>query len=149
MIRRASPNDLQAIIKLGLEALEMSNDGDLIIDAEKVRQSALTAVTSPAHFAWVSENNNQIFGALLAESTPMIFHKRQQACVTQFYCKLPGDGRRLVKQLIEWYEQRPILRAITFTLEHECDPRIILLLKRMGFTQQFPVLMRTKNVKSR
>lgn len=148
MIRQANIDDLSSIVELGIEALKLSDDGDLIIDELKIRQTAVIGISSPANFAWVSEHDNKIIGSLIALTVPMIFHKKMQASIIQFYCKKPGDGAKLLNKVIEWYEERPILRSIIFTLEHKCDERIIHLLNRKGFNQTFPVLMRTKNVKS-
>lgn len=144
MIRQGTLFDIDGVVGLGREALGLSQDDDLVVDEKKMRAQALTCLAGKGNFAWVSEDNG-IQGALLAESHPMVFHKGNQASVVQFHCKKPGDGVKLLNKFIDWFEARP-LKAIVFTLEYKCDPRIIDLLTRKDFIQQFPVLMRTKHV---
>ena len=87
-------------------------------------------------------DDGAIVGSVLAIVTPIMFYERKQATVVQFYCKAPGYGVKLLRQLLAWCQGRRIIRMVVFTLEVRADPRIGKLLRRLGLTSELPVYMK-------
>lgn len=140
VIRKAVPADIRAIVELGVEALELNPQPGMVIDRLKVKEVATDCVSSARHFAMVAEVNGMVEGAVCAFANENLFHKRQQASVVQFYTRAPGEGIKLLRELLKWYQSRPALRALYFTLEHRADPRIIKMLRRLGLQTELPIM---------
>lgn len=138
MIRKATPDDLIAIVDLGIEALEKSDHPDMVISRARVEEVARQCVTSPANFAWVAERDGEVGGSVCAIVHPCMFYDRMQATVVQYYSKIPGDGEKLIRELIRWWRSRPVLKMLIFTLEYDTDPRVGDLLGRMGLCREQP-----------
>ena len=143
-IRKAAPDDIPSIMKLGLDALESDAYENLVISRTKVYSLATECVSSSSNFAWVAEKDGEIVGAVCALAHTMLFYERSQASVVQFYCKSPGDGIKLLRELMKWFNSRPVLKMICFTLEVKADPRIGKLLNRLGLDEELPVYMKIK-----
>tara|TARA_R110000803_G_scaffold5230_8_gene17365 strand:+ start:759 stop:1202 length:444 start_codon:yes stop_codon:yes gene_type:complete len=144
IIRKATPNDIPDIVRLGLEALNVDPYENLRICEDKVKAAALECVSAPCNFCWVAEKDGEVLGAVSAIVHPMAFYERSQASVIQFYCKDPGQGVKLIRELLNWVDTRPAIKMVCFTLECRPDPRIGKLLKRLGLGQELPVYMKIK-----
>jgi hypothetical protein len=139
MIRNATPSDIKAITELGIESLEVNDPyPQLRIDPDKVKDMATDLVSSAANFAWVSEIDGCVVGAVCGLSHDLMFYERKQLSVVMFYCRVPGDGGRLIKKLVEWYYTRPILKLCVFTLESNADPKLGDFLVKMGLKRELP-----------
>lgn len=143
-IRAAKPSDIDAVYRLGLNALESDPFDGLLIDKNKVRQTALACVSSAKNFCMVSEVDGEIVAAVSAIVHQMMFYERQQASVVQFYAEKPGEGVKLIRELFGWWKSRPGIKMLCFTIECGADPRIIKLLQRLGCKQELPVMMAIK-----
>ncbi len=141
MIRQAVPADLPGVLALGLEAMNNDPYPNLVISERKCREVALQCISAPQNFCWVSEVQGEIVAAVCACVHEMTFYERRQASVVQFYSRAPGEGVKLLRKLLEWYRSRPGIKALVFTLEHGADPRIGLLLRRLGLKRVLPVYM--------
>lgn len=141
-IRAATPADIQAVGDLGLEAMELNPYEGLVVSERRIRDTARSAITSPSDFCMVCEQDGQVVGAVTAVVHEMTFYERKQASVVQFYCKAPGQGIRLIRELLRWVDGRRAIRAVVFTLEHDMDPRIAKMLRRLGFLAELPVYMK-------
>lgn len=140
MIRKATPSDLPSAVSLAIEALEIDSYDELLISRERVQSLANECISSPSHFAWVSEINGNVEGALLAFNSPMEFYERNSASILQWYCK-NGDGMKLMSEFMSWFRSRPIIKQIQYTGERGADPRILeILKKRYGFRDDVPFL---------
>lgn len=144
MIRRAVPDDLPAIVALGLEALERGAYPELVISRAKVEALARQCVSAARNFSWVAEKDGEVGGALCAIVSPLPFHERDQAVVIQFYSRIPGDGIALIRAFLRWTRGRPGIKLTQFTLETDADPRIAKLLVRLGVSHEHPVLVQVR-----
>jgi hypothetical protein len=139
VIRNATPSDIKAITELGIESLEVNDPyPELRISPGKVKEMATELVTSAANFAWVSEIDGEVVGAVCGLSHDLMFYERKQLSVVMFYCRVPGDGGRLIKKLVDWYYSRPILKLCIFTLESNSDPKIGQFLVKRGLKRELP-----------
>jgi hypothetical protein len=144
MIRKATPADIPAIVELGLEAMNKGAYPNMVISREKIEAMARECVSSAQNFSWVAEKNGIVGGVLCALVHDCMFYERRQATVVQFYSHLPGEGMNLLRKLKRWWQSRPGVKMIVFSLEHDADPRIGKILQRMGFFVALPVYLITK-----
>lgn len=138
MIRKSTHSDIQSIIFLGLEALKKSGYDELTINKNKIALLARTCVTAPCNFSWVSEQDGVVRGALCAQVHDCGVFEKKQASVVMWYCLIPGDGIRLVREFLRWSRDRPAIKVISFSLEENCDPRIGKILSRLGLNKFIP-----------
>lgn len=141
-IRKAGPGDIPGIVALGLASLEKDAYENLIISPDKAKALAQECVSATCNFAWVVEKDGEIVGAVCAIVTDMLFYERKQASVVQFFCNEPGQGVKLLREFMKWCESRPAIKMACFTLEYNADPRIGLLLTRLGLKQELPVYLK-------
>ncbi len=139
-IRKAVPKDIQAITDLGVESLQQ-HDYPLRISRNKVFQVARECVSSANNFAWVAVKDGKIQGAVGALVGENLFHERKKCSVVMYYSKIPGDGIAMMRTLKRWVEGRPGIKMTEFVLEMDGDPRIELLLARLGFKPTPPVYL--------
>lgn len=90
------------------------------------------------HFAWVSEVDGKVVGAVIAKVFGLMFAERNQATVLMYYCQIPADGGWLIKKLFKWYLGRPGIKVLDFTLERGADEKIGRFLEKLGFNNAQP-----------
>ena len=141
-IRKATPDDIEGIVALGLEALAKDAYPNLVVSKVKVFSLATEIISSASNFAYVAVKDGIIVGAVCALVHTMLFYERSQASVVQFYCKSPGAGVKLLRELMKWVDSRPVIKMVCFTLEAKADPRIGKLLTRLGLNEELPVYLK-------
>lgn len=144
MIRKARPDDIQAIVELGIEALNKGAYKKMVVSREKVEALAIQGVSSARNFAWVAEKDGTVGGSLVAIVHECMCYERSQASVVQWYCKIPGDGIRLMREFVRWADARPIIKMKAVSLEYDSDPRIGKILTRLGFDLTLPAFIGTR-----
>ena len=144
MIRKATPGDIPAIVELGIEALRQDAYDELLIAPDKVRRMAVECVSSANNFAWVCESDGRVQGAVVALVHELMFYERKQASCVMFYCKVPGEGVKLMREFLRWARNRPAIKLIVFTLERRADPRIGKLLTKLGLKTGLPVFIEAR-----
>ena len=142
IVRKAQPKDIPGIIALGLDSLEKDAYENLIISKEKVEALAIECVSATCNFAWVVEKDGKIVGSVCAIVTDMMFYELKQASVLQIFCKEPVKGVELLREFMKLCESRPAIKMVCFTLECNADPRIGILLNRLGLKQELPVYLK-------
>ena len=144
LIRKAKPSDLADVVRLGIESLNIDPYEKLRISEEKVKDLATECISAPCNFCWVAEKDGKVVGAVSALVHPMALYERSQASVIQFYCTDPGQGIKLIRELLSWVATRPAIKMVCFTIECRADPRIGKLLKRLGLQNELPIYMSIK-----
>lgn len=142
VIRIATPDDIDAVVALGLEALQNEPYPGLTISRVKVYTVATECISSSNNFAWVAEKDGKIVGAVGAIVHPIMFYEKRQASVVQYYCTEPGEGIKLLREFMKWVKNRPVIKMVCFTLEINTDPRIGDLLSKLGLTGDLPVYLK-------
>lgn len=142
VIRVATPDDIDSIVELGMEALQSDPYEGLTISRVKVYTVALECVSSANNFAWVAEKDGEIVGAVCAIVHPIMFYEKRQASVVQYYSKEAGEGVKLLREFMKWAASRPVIKMVCFTLEINTDPRIGRLLSRLGLHEDLPVYLK-------
>lgn len=135
IVRPAKPSDADAIVALGVESV--SRDPlPVTIDRGAMRETFLSLVGKPMHFAWVAEVDGKVEAAVVACSQPGFWFTRHQASVLLFYTRVKGAGMPLLRRFADWVKGRPVIKLAVFELEPGVDPRILKALKRMGFARE-------------
>lgn len=132
MIRPAKPQDVAQIVELAVESVSRAGL-PVRIDRAGMAETARTLISGGQHFAWVAEEGGQIVAAVGAAVQPGFWFERQQASVVMFYTRRPGAGISLLREFSRWVKGRPSIKMAIFSLEHNADPRIGALLRRLGF----------------
>jgi len=138
LIRKAAPGDIPAIISVALRAL--GDQTPLRIDAEKIATLVTTAVSAAAHFAWVSEQDGQVSGALVGLSYDLPWAERRGVDIMLLWAEVPMDGWRMLRELKSWFLGRRALKVITVSLKFR-DERVYSLLERIGLVSRGRWLM--------
>ena len=137
MIRKALRRDIDAIADLGVEALRRNPAG--AVNRPAIRKAASDILSSGGrHFLWVAEVEGKVEGSLGAMSLPFDFHLGRVCHVMQFYVRpaARGEGIKLLRRLNEWTGLQPAIRHTMISVELDLDPRIRLLLRRLGFEER-------------
>ena len=136
--RPAHPADAQAIVALAVEAVSL-DPLPVRVDRAAMACKARELISSPRDFIHVAEHSGEIVACVAAEAGPGWWHERLTASVLMFYTRRPGAGVPLLREFKRWLVARPAIRYASFFLEPNADPRIGLLLARMGFDRQSAV----------
>lgn len=114
-IRQARVGDIQALVGLGVEGLQLSEDPRLVIDRDKLVALARECVSGASNYCWVVEDDDgEIVGAISALVHDMLMHQRRQATVVQWYCKVPPYGVYLLRRFLAWARSRRVIKMIVF-----------------------------------
>lgn len=146
MIRPGAPKDLQRIVDLGIEGLSRNPVDELLVSREKCTNITKEILSAATHFAWVSEIDGEVQGALMAYVSPMIAHERSEATIIMLYSRT-GEGMQLLAEFVNWFMARPVLKMASFTGtgDEELDRRICRVLKhRYDFRDSVPFLHKVK-----
>lgn len=148
MIRKATPADIPALVALSIEALNIDRYDQLVISPERIRAGVEECVTDPMGFAWVSENEQGIQGGLGAIVLPLAAYERNQAQVVMWYCKIPGDGIRLLRKFREWVSRQMLVKQVMYVADPSDDGRVLKLFNRemskLGKTEILPTSFVTR-----
>ena len=144
MIRKATAADIPRLVELSIDILKIDQYEQLVIDPERVRDEVEDCVTDPTGFAWVSENKDGIQGGLGAIVLPMPHYERKQCQIVMLYCKIPGDGARLLREFMKWMKTKPMIRQVLYLAERGADPRIGKLIYRLGFKEALSMYVLTR-----
>jgi len=103
------------------------------LSQEKVRAMLNHFVSSESDFHLAAIDGDRFVGGVAAIIAEMPWFERKEARVVMLYATVPGVGRRLVRQLFDWYLSNPMLRRLLWTLEFDAEPRMMRIAERFGF----------------
>lgn len=134
MIRRATHSDISAIVDLAVESVSI-NPIPVVIDREAMRAQAIECM-APQNYLRVVERDGEVVGAWAAVTHPSFWHERRVCSVLLHYARMPGAWVQMARDFHRWVESRPVIRVAVMELEPESDPRMVRLLKRIGFGRE-------------
>lgn len=109
MIREAKPEDIDAILELGLECHEQAFT-EYPVDIPESRRTISQFVLSPGKFAMVKEVDGEVLGVLLGFISPVWFSKAKESSDLLFYVRNDprsvGAGTLLLKRFIRWSQDK-------------------------------------------
>lgn len=133
--RPARASDAEAIVSLGVESV--SRDPlPVTVDRRAMRETFLSLVGQPAHFAWVAEQDDQVVAGVVACTQQGFWFTRQQCSVLLFYSRVANAGLPLLREFARWVKGRPVIKLAVVELEPSMDPRILRAFKRLGFRRE-------------
>lgn len=131
-IRKAYMGDIPSMVRLGFDALHQATPSHQRISWKRLNQMAEQCVFSDENFAEVVIKDGHVQGALCALVHDQLVFERKQASIVQWYCVVPGEGRKLFRRFLDWASQ-PKIKCIAFMPEVSIEPRIGKLMMRYGF----------------
>lgn len=136
--RPATPADLDAIVDLAVESV--SRDPlPVRISRDAMRETAKSCL-APSHFMWVAEQDGRVVAAVAACVQPSFWYERAQCSVLLYYSRVRGAGIALLRQFARWVKSRPAIKVAVMELEPGADPRLVALMKRLGFARESTTL---------
>ena len=131
MIRKATHKDLDAIVELAVTSV-MINPLPVRIDRGSMKDMARECLGGN-HFSWVSEIDGQVVGAVSALTQPSFWFERKSCSVLLYYSERPGETIKLLRRLARWIKARPVIKTAILEMEPDADPRMVDMLRRLGF----------------
>ncbi|HWV16051.1 MAG TPA: hypothetical protein VN030_11540 [Cellvibrio sp.] len=132
MIRKATPQDIAQIIDLATP--ETQRYPYLKANHDSIKRLVVECVSSANSFAFVSESETGISGAILALTHDNLWAQKQSSTVLAWICKGSGDGIRLLQEYSKWLDGRAAIRRGGFQFDIDVDPKIYRVISRLGFT---------------
>lgn len=135
IFRPAKHSDAEAILDLAVESV--SRDPlPVTISRSAMRDTFDAVVGKPNHFAWVAEQDGAVVACVAAQSGFGFWFERQQCSVILYYGRVIGSVVPLLIQLARWIKSRPVIRLAVIELEPTTDPRLMRLMRRLGFARE-------------
>ena len=135
IFRPAKHSDADAILDLAVESV--SRDPlPVTISRSAMRDTFDAVVGKPNHFAWVAEQDGSVVACVAAQSGFGFWFERQQCSVILYYGRVVGSVVPLLIQLARWIKSRPVIRLAVIELEPTTDPRLMRLMRRLGFARE-------------
>jgi hypothetical protein len=102
MIRRATFEDIPAMLEMGRRAHARSRYCELAIDETTAKMNVAGMMTNKSQLVIVAERDGVLIGMLLGISVPWFFSSRSYATDLLWYAERPGVGVRLMRRFITW-----------------------------------------------
>ena len=132
--RKAKPEDVPEIVDIAVESV--SRDPlPVKIDREAMAETARTCL-NPAHFMWVAEEDGKVVASVAACVQPSFWFDKLQCSVLLYYTRVPGAGLPLLREFAKWVKSRSAIKVAVMELEPGVDPRLVRVMKKMGFARE-------------
>jgi hypothetical protein len=151
MIRRASIEDVDAIITLGVELIAKGAYSRTTISYRECVNRIAKAIRSPQEWVGVAEHNGHVVGFLIMVIVPYWWSQNEfYALDDGLYCKRPGLGRKLVAAGTEWAFRKGAQEVmISLTSRINTADSALALMQRSYFSERGVVIsMRRDDVRS-
>lgn len=135
VVRRAAYTDVSAIVDLAVAAVS-ADPLPVRVDKHAMADKARQMICGNQHFIRVAAVDGEVVACVAAEVGPGWWHERMAAAVLMFYTRRPGAGVPLLREFRRWLAERPGIKYASFFLEPNADPRIGVLLDRLGFNRK-------------
>ena len=143
-VREATSTDVPDLVRLGQMALRADPAPKARISTQKLQDLARACVGDTNNYSWVSEIDGEVVAGLCALVHEQLVYERKQASVVQFYTTRPGEGIKLIRHFLKWARAQRKIKCIVFSIETNADPRIQVLLRRLGMKYSVPMCVEWK-----
>lgn len=134
-IRRATYRDVAVIVDIAVESV-LLDPLPVTVDRDAMRDIVIQCL-NPAHFVWVAENDDgNVVAAVVAMTQKSFWYRGLQCSVLLYYTRQAGAGAALLREFARWVKSRSGIKVAVLELEPNTDPRLVKLLRRMGFDRQ-------------
>lgn len=132
-IRRATREDLPALVALALREHAASRMADQPVEMAQVEASFLGVIHGLAGAVFVSEEAGQLRGLIAGIVQPGLFNRRQTAYELLWYAE-DGSGLRLLAALQTWARRMRAVELVVHNYAGIADPaRFTKVMARRGF----------------
>lgn len=141
--RRLKPSDIEAVTAFAVQGMRP----DLYpghLDMNKVRTTVRHFCHSASDWHLAAFEGDQVVGICAVQVSEQPWFERHQATVVALYAVVPGVGRRLVRELMAWYGEQPMLRRLHWPQEFDVRPSMLRYAERLGFNSSNVVLSHYK-----
>lgn len=141
--RRLKPSDIEAVTAFAVQGMRP----DLYpghLDMNKVRTTVRHFCHSASDWHLAAFDGDQVVGICAVQVSEQPWFERHQATVVALYAVVPGVGRRLVRDLMAWYGEQPMLRRLHWPQERGASRATCRFGRMAGFDKQVAVLMHEK-----
>lgn len=145
-VRPAKPADVSIIVELAVESVNI-NPIPVVIDKQSMADQA-KACMAPQNFMRVIERDGVVVGAWAAVVHDSFWHERKVCSVLLHYAREPGAWVAMAREFYKWVSGRGGIRVAVIELEPESDPRMVRLLKRIGFDRESTNVAFVRGLKS-
>lgn len=131
-IRRLNPSDIEAVTAFAIRGLRP----DLYpghLDMNKVRTTVRHFCYSASDWHLAAFEGGEVVGICAVQVSEQPWFERCQGTVVALFATVPGVGWRLVRELMSWYGEQPMLRRLYWPLEFDVEPRMMRIAERFGF----------------
>jgi hypothetical protein len=109
VIRKATFDDIPAMLALGRRAHVRSRYRDIAVDEAQAKLNAASMMTNRAQCVFVAEEEGRLVGMLMGVSMPWFFSREPYATDLFVYAEKAGAGRALVQRFVHWaFEERRV-----------------------------------------
>ena len=137
MIREATENDIDSIVKLGQMTVDEGRYSHIGYKPEKVKKFVNWYLTSPNHLLLVSEIKGRICGFFFGFITDFYFSDVLMASEELWYMAPEHRGKRdgvvMIKKFIDWAKKKNVCElsaGVSLGVDNETAGKV---LKAMGF----------------
>lgn len=143
VIRPAVVKDIDVIVELAMESV-MTDPLPVKPDKQAMRETALAMIGNRSQFVWVADEGGVVVACVGVSCSRGFWFHGWQASMLLFWSRRPGAGVALLRRLVEWIRERPIIKLAVIECEPKIDPRAIRFLKRLGFSRESTNLVYVK-----
>lgn len=132
--RKAKLDDIPAIVDIAVESV-LRDPLPVKINRDAMADTARTCL-NPAHFMWVAEQDGKVVASVAACVQPSFWFDKLQCSVLLYYTRVPGAGLPLLREFAKWVKSRSAIKVAVMELEPGTDPRLVRVMKKMGFARE-------------
>lgn len=141
---KARPGDVQVVVDLACESVSI-DPLPVVIDRDAMAEKARYCM-APQNYLRLAKRDGEIVGAWAAEVHSSFWHERLVCSVLLHYARVPGAWAAMARDFYRWADSRKAIRVTVMELEPGADPRMVRLLKRIGFTRESTNLAYVRNL---
>lgn len=116
MIRKATLEDMETLIRLGKKAHEDSPTYRLVpLDETKCRLLVINSLADKDSVILVSERRGRVTGFLIGVAEELFFSRKKYATDLMVYSDKSGEAAQLIRRFHSWAKQRGCVEVIMGT----------------------------------
>jgi hypothetical protein len=144
--RPAKLLDIPGIVDIAVESVS-KNPLPVVVSRKAMWETLEGLIGKPAHFCWVAVQEGKVVASVAAMCSYGFWFERQQCSILLYYTRVPGACMPLLRELSRWTKSRPVIKLAVFELEPTADPRLEMLLSRLGFGRRSTNMVYVRSTK--
>ena len=120
--RRITPDDVPQALAFAIEGLRPERV-PLVFSRARTQAVVEHFQRSATDFHLAAFDGDRMVGLIAAAIADMPFFERCEAHVYVLYATVPGVGRALIRQMLEWFKATPRLQRLVWVQNPDADKR--------------------------